>query len=128
MIPARSVGGDFFDFIQLGESLLAIAIGDVSDKGVPAALFMAMVRSLLRAETHPGRSLQRVLRSVNRHLMDMNDKEMFVAILFDSGCWIAAQPTSFNMCVRATKLQFFSKPKVPTTKGRPKKKARPIPP
>lgn len=82
MIPAKSVGGDFFDFIQLGDGLLAIAVGDVSDKGVPAALFMAMVRSLLRAEAHPGRPLQKVLRSVNRHLMDMNDKEMFVTILF----------------------------------------------
>jgi serine phosphatase RsbU (regulator of sigma subunit) len=43
---------------------------------------MAMVRSLLRAEAHPGRSPKKVLRSVNRHLMDMNDKEMFVTILF----------------------------------------------
>jgi serine phosphatase RsbU (regulator of sigma subunit) len=82
MIPAKSVGGDFFDFIPLGEDLLGIAVGDVSDKGIPAALFMAMVRSLLRAEAHPGRSPKRVLRSVNRHLMDMNDKEMFVTILF----------------------------------------------
>jgi serine phosphatase RsbU (regulator of sigma subunit) len=82
MIPAKSVGGDFFDFIPLGEDLLGIAVGDVSDKGIPAALFMAMVRSLLRAEAHPGRSPERVLRSVNRHLMDMNDKEMFVTILF----------------------------------------------
>jgi sigma-B regulation protein RsbU (phosphoserine phosphatase) len=82
MIPAKSVGGDFFDFIPLGEDLLGIAVGDVSDKGIPAALFMAMVRSLLRAEAHPGRSPKRVLRSVNRHLMDVNDKEMFVTILF----------------------------------------------
>jgi len=82
MIPAKSVGGDFFDFIPLGEELLGIAVGDVSDKGTPAALFMAMVRSLLRAEAHPGRTPKRVLRSVNRHLMDMNDKEMFVTILF----------------------------------------------
>jgi serine phosphatase RsbU (regulator of sigma subunit)/CRP-like cAMP-binding protein len=82
MIPAKSVGGDFFDFIPLGEDLLGIAVGDVSDKGIPAALFMAMVHSLLRAEAHPGRSPKRVLRSVNRHLMDMNDKEMFVTILF----------------------------------------------
>jgi sigma-B regulation protein RsbU (phosphoserine phosphatase) len=43
---------------------------------------MAMVRSLLRAEAHPGRSPKKVLRSVSRHLMDMNDKEMFVTILF----------------------------------------------
>jgi serine phosphatase RsbU (regulator of sigma subunit)/CRP-like cAMP-binding protein len=82
MIPAKSVGGDFFDFIRLADDLLAIAVGDVSDKGVPAALFMAMVRSLLRAEAHPGHSPKEVLQRVNRHLMDMNDKEMFVTILF----------------------------------------------
>jgi len=82
MIPAKSVGGDFFDFIPLGENLMGIAVGDVADKGVPAALFMAMVRSLLRAEAHPGRTPKKVLRSVSRHLMDMNDKEMFVTILF----------------------------------------------
>jgi len=82
MLPAKSVGGDFFDFIPLGEDLLGIAVGDVSDKGVPAALFMAMVRSLLRAEAHPGRSVKKVLRSVNLHLMDMNDKGMFVTVLF----------------------------------------------
>ena len=82
MLPAKSVGGDFFDFIPLGENLLGIAVGDVSDKGIPAALFMAMVRSLLRAEAHPGRSPKKVLRSVNLHLMDMNDKGMFVTILF----------------------------------------------
>jgi len=82
MVPAKSVGGDFFDFIPLGNNLLGIAIGDVSDKGVPAALFMAMVRSLLRAEAHPGRSAEKVLRSVNSHLMDMNDQGMFVTILY----------------------------------------------
>ncbi len=82
MIPAKSVGGDFFDFIPLGVTLMGIAVGDVSGKGVPAALFMAMVRSLLRAEAHPGRSPRRVLRSVSRHLMDMNDNEMFVTILY----------------------------------------------
>lgn len=82
MLPAKSVGGDFFDFIPLGENLLGIAVGDVSDKGVPAALFMAMVRSLLRAEAHPGRSVHKVLQSVNLHLLDMNDKGMFVTVLF----------------------------------------------
>jgi serine phosphatase RsbU (regulator of sigma subunit) len=82
MIPAKSVGGDFFDFIPLGEESVAVAVGDVADKGIPAALFMAMVRSLLRAEAHPGRSPKKVLRSVSHHLMDMNDKEMFVTVLF----------------------------------------------
>jgi serine phosphatase RsbU (regulator of sigma subunit) len=82
MVPAKSVGGDFFDFIPLGEDSLGIAVGDVSDKGIPAALFMAMVRSLLRAEAHPGQSPMEVLQSVNRHLIHMNDEEMFVTILF----------------------------------------------
>jgi len=82
MVPAKIVGGDFFDFIPLGEDSMGIAVGDVADKGIPAALFMAMVRSLLRAEAHPGRSPKKVLRSVSHHLMDMNDKEMFVTILF----------------------------------------------
>lgn len=82
MIPAKSVGGDFFDFIPMGSELMGVAVGDVSDKGVAAALFMAMVRSLLRAEAHPDKSPKEVLRMVNRHLMDMNDKEMFVTILF----------------------------------------------
>jgi sigma-B regulation protein RsbU (phosphoserine phosphatase) len=82
MVPAKFVGGDFFDFIPLGEDSMGIAVGDVADKGIPAALFMAMVRSLLRAEAHPGRSPKKVLQSVSHHLMDMNDKEMFVTILF----------------------------------------------
>ncbi len=82
MVPAKFVGGDFFDFIPLGEDSMGIAVGDVADKGIPAALFMAMVRSLLRAEAHPGRSPRKVLQSVSHHLMDMNDKEMFVTILF----------------------------------------------
>ena len=81
MIPAKSVGGDFFDFIPLGTDALAIAVGDVSDKGIPAALFMAMVRSLLRAEAHPGVSPREVLLRLNRHIADMNDKEMFVTVL-----------------------------------------------
>jgi sigma-B regulation protein RsbU (phosphoserine phosphatase) len=82
VIPAKFVGGDFFDFIPLGRDSLGIAVGDVSGKGVPAALFMAMARSLLRSEAHPDRSPKEVLEAVNRHLLSMNEKEMFVAVLF----------------------------------------------
>jgi sigma-B regulation protein RsbU (phosphoserine phosphatase) len=82
MISAKFVGGDFFDFIPLGSDSLGIAVGDVSGKGLPAALFMAMARSLLRSEAHPGQSPVEVLRGVNRHLLNMNEKEMFVTILF----------------------------------------------
>lgn len=82
MIPARAVGGDFYDFIPLGDDLLGIVVGDVSDKGVPAALFMALTYSLVRAEASqtctPGESL----RTVNRHLLDINATNMFVTLLY----------------------------------------------
>jgi serine phosphatase RsbU (regulator of sigma subunit)/CRP-like cAMP-binding protein len=81
LIPAKTVGGDFYDFIPLGEDSIAIAIGDVSDKGVPAALFMAMVRSFLRAEVKPGVSPKHTLEAVNTHLLELNDKGIFVTIL-----------------------------------------------
>lgn len=81
LIPAKTVGGDFYDIIPLTEDSVAIAIGDVSDKGVPAALFMAMVRSYLRAEVNPGVSPQKVLERVNRHLLEVNDEDVFVTIL-----------------------------------------------
>jgi sigma-B regulation protein RsbU (phosphoserine phosphatase) len=82
MVPAKAVGGDFFDFIPLGPDSLGVAVGDVSGKGVPAALFMAMARSLLRAEAHKKLSPKEVLERVNRHLIDLNEAEMFVTILY----------------------------------------------
>lgn len=82
MEPARAVGGDFFDFIVLDEDRLGIAVGDVSGKGVPAALFMAMTRTLLRAEAHEANMPREVLRSLNENLLEMNDAEMFVTLLY----------------------------------------------
>ncbi len=82
MEPARAVGGDLFDFIPLGRDRVGIVIGDVSDKGVPAAIFMALTHSLLRAEATRARSPRRVLERVNRLLSDMNDAGMFVTLLY----------------------------------------------
>lgn len=82
MEPARAVGGDFFDFIPLDEERLGIAVGDVSGKGVPAAIFMAMTRSLMRAEAREANSPKAVLRGLNEHLLEMNDTEMFVTVLY----------------------------------------------
>lgn len=81
LIPAKTVGGDFYEFIPLSDDSLAIAIGDVADKGVPAALFMAMVRSFLRAEVQPRVSPKKVLETVNSHLLELNDKGIFVTVL-----------------------------------------------
>jgi sigma-B regulation protein RsbU (phosphoserine phosphatase) len=79
--PALEVGGDLYDFFRLDEHRICFVIGDVSDKGVPAALFMAMVLTSfeISAMTSPG-SIARVLRNVNRFLIDNNDSQMFVTL------------------------------------------------
>jgi len=82
MLPARMVGGDFFDVIRLGQDRLGIVIGDVAGKSVPAALFMALTRSLLRAEALPSRPPEEVLQRVNHHLLGMNAKGLFVTVLY----------------------------------------------
>ena len=82
MMPARAVGGDFYDFIQLKGNRLGIVVGDVLDKGVPAALFMGLTYSLLRAEAQRSNSPSKVLQSVNHHLLDMDVSQMFVTIFY----------------------------------------------
>jgi sigma-B regulation protein RsbU (phosphoserine phosphatase) len=82
MVPARSVGGDLYGYIPLSDDIVAIAIGDVSDKGIPAAIYMALFCSLLRAEIQHGTSPSEVLLRVNRHLLDLDESAMFVTALF----------------------------------------------
>jgi sigma-B regulation protein RsbU (phosphoserine phosphatase) len=82
MVPARSIGGDFYDFIPLGDDLLGVVVGDVSDKGVPAALCMALTYSLVRAEASHTMTPGETLRRVNRHLLDINASDMFVTLLY----------------------------------------------
>jgi sigma-B regulation protein RsbU (phosphoserine phosphatase) len=82
VIPMSAVGGDLFDFIPLDDDRLVIAVGDVSGHGVPAALFMAMTVTLLRAEACRTCSPQEVLRAVNRQLLKLGHRAMFVTILY----------------------------------------------
>ncbi len=82
ILPSRAVGGDFYDFIPLGEEKLGIVMGDVSDKGLPAALFMALTFSLLRAESERSQDPAEVLSHVNRTLLKMNASGMFVTLLY----------------------------------------------
>ena len=81
MIPARSVGGDFYDIIPVGKNRWAIVIGDVAGKGLTAALYMTLTYSLLRAETLSKKSPAETLINVNRYLMEMNSSSMFVTVL-----------------------------------------------
>jgi sigma-B regulation protein RsbU (phosphoserine phosphatase) len=82
MTPSRLVGGDFFDFVPLADGKLGIAVADVTDKGVPAAIFMAVVRSLLRGEASRSLSPLKVLRNVNNLLLEMNTEGMFATLLY----------------------------------------------
>ena len=82
MVPSRMVGGDFFDFVPLEDGKLGIAVADVTDKGVPAAIFMAVVRSLLRAEASRILAPSEVLRKVNQLLLEMNTENMFATLLY----------------------------------------------
>jgi sigma-B regulation protein RsbU (phosphoserine phosphatase) len=82
MLPARAVGGDFYDFFLLDEERMGFVIADVSGKGVPAAIFMAMTRSLLKATALTGVSPGECLRHVNRLLCVESDSGLFVTLFY----------------------------------------------
>ncbi len=80
--PARHVGGDFYDVILLDADVVGLVIGDVSDKGMPAALYMALTRSLIFAEARRERSPARVLQNVHRLLLALGESNMFVTVFY----------------------------------------------
>ena len=80
--PAREVGGDFYDFFELPDGQVAVVIGDVTDKGVPAAMVMAAARSLLRASGQRVVSPGEVLERVNDLLCPDIPEKMFVTCLY----------------------------------------------
>ncbi len=79
--PAREVGGDFYDFVDLEDGRLGLVVGDVTDKGVPAALVMATTRTLLRAAAQRLDSPGEVLKRVNDVLVQEIPPNMFVTCL-----------------------------------------------
>lgn len=82
MLPARMVGGDLYDVLQVDSRRLALVVGDVSGKGIPAALYMALVSSLLRAAVRTADSAENVLQTINRHLCERDMDSMFVTLLY----------------------------------------------
>ncbi len=82
LVTARQVGGDFYDLFPLEEGSVGLMIGDVTDKGVPAAIFMAQVRALLRAGARRRRSAEEALREANERLLEMNARNLFVTALY----------------------------------------------
>ena len=78
--PAKKVGGDFYDFFFLDEDRLCFAIGDVSGKGVPAALFMAVVKTLFKAIAGRVQNPSDILSTVNQEICRDNDSQMFTTL------------------------------------------------
>lgn len=95
MTPAKAVGGDFYDFFPLDEDHLALVIADVSDKGVPAALFMVVAKTLLKNQSSFTRSPKHILEAVNNQLCENNTSKMFVT------AWICIFEISTGKCIAA---------------------------
>lgn len=82
MIPAREVGGDFYDWFALDEHRLALAVADVSGKGVPAAFFMAVTRTLMRSTVAFVDDLADAIARLNNGLAQDNEQTMFVTLFY----------------------------------------------
>ncbi|MGN0412249.1 MAG: SpoIIE family protein phosphatase [Lachnospiraceae bacterium] len=78
MTPAKEVGGDFYDFYMIDENHLGVVIADVSGKGVPAALFMVIAKTLIKNQAQMGLEVNDVFTVVNRLLCEGNDAGLFV--------------------------------------------------
>ena len=82
ILPARQVGGDFYDVFTLGDNQLGVLIGDVADKGVPSAIFMARAHALIIAEADNSTQPGEVLRRVNKHITRLEKSTQFVTALY----------------------------------------------
>lgn len=82
ILPARQVGGDFYDVFELGDGKYGVLIGDVADKGVPSAIFMARAHALIIAEADDVTPSGEVLRMANGHITRFEKSTQFVTALF----------------------------------------------
>ena len=82
MMPAKEVGGDFYDFFLIDNDHLGLVMADVSGKGVPAALFMVIAKTLIKNRAQMGGGPGEILQYVNDQLCEGNDAEFFVTVWF----------------------------------------------
>ncbi len=97
ILPARQVGGDFYDAFPIDGSHTGVVIGDVADKGVPSALFMARSHALIMAEADKGVTPGEVFQLVNRHITHLDKSAQFVTALYG----ILDSTTGEFVCARA---------------------------
>lgn len=80
MNPSKEIGGDFYDYFLIDDNHVALVMADVSGKGVPAALFMVIAKTLIKNRTQMGGTPSEILRDVNEQLCESNKEEMFVTV------------------------------------------------
>ncbi|MBO6576414.1 MAG: PP2C family protein-serine/threonine phosphatase [Rhodothermales bacterium] len=80
--PAREVGGDYYDFLEFDDDRLGIVVGDVSGKGMPAALYMTMLKGFLQSRSESDQSPLSVLAHVNRMFGQSSDRSMFATLVY----------------------------------------------
>ncbi|MCR4805327.1 MAG: SpoIIE family protein phosphatase [Clostridia bacterium] len=95
MDPAKEVGGDFYDFFLVDDDHLALVMADVSGKGVPAALFLVIAKTLIKNRAQLGESPAEILKNVNAQLCEGNEAELFVTV------WLAVVEISTGRGVAA---------------------------
>ena len=79
MVPAKEVGGDFYDFYFAGDERLAILIADISDKGIPSALLMMLAKTFFKSHIEAGATPAEVMKRANDELCRGNDAGMFIS-------------------------------------------------
>ncbi|MBI5950531.1 MAG: SpoIIE family protein phosphatase [Chloroflexi bacterium] len=82
ILPARQVGGDLYDIFLLKDGRVGVLIGDVADKGIPSAIFMARAHALIMAEADTGRNAGDTLQRVNYHITRLQKSTQFVTVLY----------------------------------------------
>lgn len=82
ILPARQVGGDLYDIFSLKDGKMGVLIGDVADKGIPSAIFMARAHALIMAEADTGMDAGETLQRVNRHITRLQKSTQFVTVLY----------------------------------------------
>ena len=80
--PSRTVGGDFYDFIAIGQDRLGIVIADASGKGMPAALMVAQIQAILRSEVNNGNPIRTVLKNMNQQVVSSTSSEKYVTLFY----------------------------------------------
>ena len=95
MDPAKEVGGDFYDYFLIDDDHLALVMADVSGKGVPAALFMVIAKTLLKNRAQAGGGPDEILRDVNDQLCEGNEADMFAT------CWLGILTLSTGHLITA---------------------------